>query len=137
MPCQQCGEIHPRGCKGHKRNGKPCGQPAIKGGVVCRMHGGSAPQVRAAAEKRLDELRPKAIRRLDWLLDQETFPTVILGAVKDVLDRNDGKARESVDMNVTGQLNVVEVLRQRHARHAKSLDKMDPSHGTETDAIAG
>ena len=80
-----------------------CKRRPIPGGTVCVKHGGGAPQVKAAAAKRLDELRPKAIQRLDWLLDQEAFPTVILGAVKDILDRNDGKPHESVsvDMHVT------------------------------------
>ena len=32
--------------------GRPCANWAIRGGFVCRMHGGAAPQVRAAAERR-------------------------------------------------------------------------------------
>ena len=39
--------------------GERCKVAAIKGGVVCRTHGGSAPQVRSAANRRLalDEAR--------------------------------------------------------------------------------
>jgi len=33
-----------------------CGQRAIPGGTVCRYHGGAAPQVKAAAESRLQDL---------------------------------------------------------------------------------
>jgi hypothetical protein len=41
-------------CRAHSsRSGKPCGNFAIKGGAVCPMHGGSAPQVKRAAERRL------------------------------------------------------------------------------------
>lgn len=38
-----------------KTTGKQCGYSAIPGGVVCRFHGGRAPQVKAAAERRLAE----------------------------------------------------------------------------------
>lgn len=95
------------------------------------MHGGSAPQVKAAAERRLDELRPKAIQYLDWLLDQKDFPSAGLGAAKDVLDRNDGKPHESVDIHHSGSVAIADVLRQRHA---KTLTKMTQSHGPETAA---
>jgi hypothetical protein len=36
-----------------KRTGKPCTRWAIKGGTVCIMHGGKAPQVLAKAQERL------------------------------------------------------------------------------------
>ena len=40
-------------CKAHRRNGLPCKGSAIRGATVCRLHGGSAPQVRDAARRRL------------------------------------------------------------------------------------
>lgn len=36
-----------------KRSGQPCKLWAIRGGAVCRAHGGAAPQVRAAARRRV------------------------------------------------------------------------------------
>lgn len=43
-----------RRCRGtHKKRGDRCKRPAIPGGTVCTMHGGGAPQVRAAAERRV------------------------------------------------------------------------------------
>jgi hypothetical protein len=88
-------------CSAHsKRTGLPCTNPAIKGAVVCRMHGGSAPQVKAAALERLKALQPKAISVLESLLDRQEFPTVQMAAVRDVLDRTEGKAAEQV--KVTG-----------------------------------
>lgn len=33
-----------------RRTGKPCGSYAVKGAVVCRKHGGSAPQIKKAAK---------------------------------------------------------------------------------------
>lgn len=46
----------PRRCNGTNKVGKPCGRPPIKGGFVCPLHGGSAPQVRAKAQERLADL---------------------------------------------------------------------------------
>jgi hypothetical protein len=37
------------------RSGKPCRNHAVKGARVCRMHGGSAPQVKAKARVRAIE----------------------------------------------------------------------------------
>ncbi len=79
-----------------KRTGKPCTMPAMAGGYVCHMHGGKAPQVQASARERLMGLQPKAIQTLDSLLSRDEFPTVQLGAAKDVLDRTEGKAAETV-----------------------------------------
>lgn len=36
-----------------KRSGNRCRRAAIQGGTVCHMHGGAAPQVRKAADRRL------------------------------------------------------------------------------------
>ncbi len=44
-------------CTAHRHDGQPCGAPAVPGTLVCRRHGGSAPQVRLAAERRLLEDR--------------------------------------------------------------------------------
>jgi hypothetical protein len=64
------------------------------------MHGGAAPQVKAAARARLLALQVPAIATLGRLLERDECPTVQLGAAKDILDRTSGKARESVE--VTG-----------------------------------
>ncbi len=89
-----------RGCTAHTRSGALCAGIAISGGVVCRMHGGAAPQVKLAAQERLAMLVDPAILRLGQLVDQTEFPSVAIAAVKDVLDRNLGKAAEQV--KVTG-----------------------------------
>jgi phage terminase small subunit len=42
-------------CNGHsKRSKKACKKDAILGGTVCHIHGGKAPQVLAAARRRLE-----------------------------------------------------------------------------------
>jgi hypothetical protein len=44
-----------RQCVAHRKNGDRCKRSAIKGGQVCPAHGGSAKQVREAAQRRLLE----------------------------------------------------------------------------------
>lgn len=48
-------------CKAKRRDGKPCGQWPVKGAEVCRMHGGSSPQAKAAAARRLEEEKARKI----------------------------------------------------------------------------
>lgn len=50
MPHRQLWNVR---CTAHRSDGQPCGAWSIRGGYVCRVHGGRAPQVRAAAEWRL------------------------------------------------------------------------------------
>lgn len=45
----------PKLCKARRSDGEPCKRPPIRGGRVCASHGGRAPAVRAAADRRLAE----------------------------------------------------------------------------------
>ena len=49
------GTDHLRPCGAKTRKGRPCRGAAIRGSSRCRMHGGSAPQVRKAAARRIVE----------------------------------------------------------------------------------
>lgn len=89
-------------CHATTRQGRTCTNPAIKGGAVCRMHGGSAPQVKEAALARLLKLQHPAINRIGELIDQKEFPTVAYQASRDVLDRTMGKPAESVAVAHSG-----------------------------------
>lgn len=51
-PCKKCGEVHPF-CLAHNRAGKACSRGRIDGGLTCNMHGSGAPQVKAAAARRV------------------------------------------------------------------------------------
>lgn len=114
--CDRCHLQHKR-CKGHNKAGKPCGHQPIRGGVVCVLHGGSAPQVQLKAQERLNAMEIPALIRLDELMHQREFPSVAIAAVKDALDRIRGKAHESLAVSHSGKVDIVTLLRQRHAKH--------------------
>jgi len=50
-------------CSAHRSDGNACGAWAIVGGTVCTAHGGSAPEVRAAARRRVAEAQ--AVREFE------------------------------------------------------------------------
>lgn len=92
-------------CVGHSsQTGKPCQKYPIRGGTVCRKHGGAAPQVQAKAKERLAALAPKAIQVMDQLLGREEFPTVQFQASRFVIEQEVGKPVERVDQHVDGDL---------------------------------
>lgn len=104
-------------CTATNRQGKRCGKWPIPGGSVCRMHGGAAPQVMLKAQDRLNAMEIPALIRLDELMHQKEFPSVAIAAVKDALDRIRGKAHESLAVSHSGKVDIVSLLRQRHAKH--------------------
>ncbi len=75
-------------CSAHKTNGDPCRRRPINGGTVCATHGGRAPQVRAAAQRRILAAADRAAAAVVALMeDSETPHAVKLAAAKDLLDR--------------------------------------------------
>lgn len=81
---------------------------AIKGGAVCRMHGGSAPQVREAARLRLLELVDPALATIARAVKQKRTGPVELKAAHDILDRTGLAApkEEMIQAGVTINVNV-------------------------------
>lgn len=74
-------------CKAHTTAGEPCRNPAIRGADVCRHHGGSAPQVKAAARRRLLEAVEPVLAEMIQLALAEKDPRVRFQACRDILDR--------------------------------------------------
>lgn len=74
---------------------------SVPGARVCRMHGGSAPQVLAAAGERIKALAPRAVEVLEAFLDDDDEAGPLrLAAARDILDRAGYKPRDKVDVNV-------------------------------------
>lgn len=51
-------------CTAKRRDGKPCGNHAVQGAKVCRMHGASSPQAKAKAAQRVAEQKAAKSMRL-------------------------------------------------------------------------
>jgi hypothetical protein len=94
----------PMKCAAHKSNGQPCQTAAIHGSNVCRVHGGSAQQVREAARRRLLELVDPALATLERAVRQKGKPdAVAIAAAREILDRA-GLAAEETKQATTIQL---------------------------------
>ncbi|SDE23039.1 hypothetical protein SAMN04488581_3625 [Mycolicibacterium neoaurum] len=84
-------------CKAHRKNGDRCKQPAISGATVCRVHGGAARHVKAAARARLENAADLMAKELLGIaIDPDVTPAVKLAAIKDALDRSGLKAPSEV-----------------------------------------
>ena len=70
---------------------------------MCRMHGGRAPQVQAAAAERLKALAGRAVDVLEDFLEDTESGALRLAAARDVLDRAGYKATEKVDLTSKGE----------------------------------
>lgn len=88
-------------CSATKRNGKPCGLPPIRGGTVCHKHGGSAPQVRAAANRRLIEMVLPAMKELHKIINRDDVADADkLKAISMVLNRTGYSERQQIDIGL-------------------------------------
>lgn len=65
-------------CRGHKAGGEPCGNYPLNGAVVCRYHGGSAPQVREAAARRVAAAEAVAELRMLGTPVQDADPALLV-----------------------------------------------------------
>jgi HEAT repeat protein len=98
-----------RRCRAHStQHGGQCGQHAIKGGTVCRVHGGSAPQVKRSAQERLAEMVDPLLTELFRIAQSGESDAVRLAAIKDALDRAGYKPREKVDVNLQALIKSVQ-----------------------------
>lgn len=80
------------------RSGRPCQRAPIKGGSVCATHGGSAPQVKAAARDRIAALVDPAIDALQRALKHRDVHAAIRAA-RDLLDRAGYAAPKRVELD--------------------------------------
>jgi hypothetical protein len=71
-------------CRATNRAGEPCGNWALTGQDVCRMHGGKSPQALAKAAERLSALRDLALETLFTRIAEEgrdIDPKLLLDAI--------------------------------------------------------
>ena len=107
-------------CTAHKTNGDTCKANAIKGSNVCRVHGGSAPQVKAKAQQRLLAAADDAAAVLvQIIMDKKSPPAVRVAAVKDLLDRAGLKPVEQIEVTTLDE----SVIDREIARLLKDLEK--------------
>lgn len=86
-------------CAARTRSGVPCKRSPIKGAVVCRAHGGAAPQVQARARERLALASENMVVLLQRIATDEKEPVAVrLAAIKDVLDRAGVSAKTVVSL---------------------------------------
>jgi hypothetical protein len=76
-----------RACSAHRTDGVPCRGLAIRGGTVCNVHGGRAPQVKHAAEARILALVDPSLNRIEKTIADDDNPALALAAARDILDR--------------------------------------------------
>ena len=88
-------------CTARKQNGEPCKAMAARGATVCRVHGGSAPQVKAAAARRIQNALDAAAKRLlGFAFDADVSESIALSAVNGILDRGGLSAKNQVEVGV-------------------------------------
>lgn len=100
--------IQPMQCRAtSKQSGEQCKRSAIKGGLVCNIHGGKAPQVKASAEARIEEAKNKLLEMIEpaipiyrELLTGALSEQVKVQMLKDLFDRVGMGATHKQDQRV-------------------------------------
>jgi len=81
-----------------KHTGGQCKKAAMKGGRVCRAHGGAAPQVKRLATQRLEDLVDPAIKRLGSAIKQTADLPTSVRASQIVLDRTGHHPKQTIEV---------------------------------------
>jgi hypothetical protein len=93
-----------------------------------RLNGSGLERYKARMKNQLDQLTPRAIARLGQLIDDDSSQ-VALGACREILDRNLGKVKASIDLKVESSMSelhlqsLIELSQRAHeARAARMID---------------
>ena len=87
-------------CTATRRDGQPCTNFARLASTVCRMHGGSAPQVIRAAQVRLLMASDRLMAQLLLIAEDKSEPTPVrLSAIRDALDRAGLGAKHQIEID--------------------------------------
>lgn len=87
-------------CVAHRKSGEQCLKSAIRGGNVCRFHGGAAGHVRRKARERLELAADRMARELLGIATDGQSEAVKLNAIRDALDRAGLGAKSEVSVEV-------------------------------------
>ncbi len=88
-------------CAARKSNGDPCNAAPMRGSAVCRMHGGSAPQVRRKAAERLALLLDDSVSFAGRILhDEGADPALRLKAAQWIASVNGFTPGMRVELSV-------------------------------------
>lgn len=87
-----------RRCVAHKKSGEQCRRWAIRGGVVCRYHGGSAPQVIAKARENMALAANHNRSNVQRLADAAESEQVRLQASNSLIDRVLGRPTTTLEL---------------------------------------
>ncbi|OBK18586.1 hypothetical protein [Mycobacterium asiaticum] len=109
-------------CVAHSsRTGDQCLKAAIRGGTVCRFHGGAAGHVKRKAKERLELAADRMARELLGMATGAESEAVKLNAIRDALDRAGlgAKSEVSVELRPWEQLmgNIAGVATISRAEH--------------------
>jgi hypothetical protein len=89
-----------RRCVATSRAGVQCRNWAIRGGAVCRYHGGSTKRVKAKARERIELAQDLvAMRMIGFAIDEGVPPHVAVAAARDILDRGGITAKQAVELS--------------------------------------
>lgn len=99
-----------RRCVAHKKDGEQCRRWAIRGGVVCQYHGGSAPQVLAKARENMALAADHNRSNVQRLADAAESEQVRLQASNSLIDRVLGRATTTVEIGPKEQAPWEELL---------------------------
>ena len=97
-----------------------------------KLNGSGLERYKARMKNQLDQLTPRAINRLSKLLDSEDEKVAIV-AVKEILDRNLGKPKASLDVRVETSLSALhlqaleELAQRAHAARAERMVDVTPT----------
>jgi len=98
---RELGLISKEHCAARRQDGQPCGMTPIRGAAVCRMHGGSAPQVIKKARERLALAADDAASWLVKMMNDESVPwSERRRAMETILDRAGISKSVDLELNV-------------------------------------
>ena len=128
-------------CTAHRQDGQRCRANAIRGGTVCYVHGGAAPQVKRKAAERIAEARDLATSALTRLLASGDVDTkVALDAcvkLTELVETLEGRVARREEQRQTQYADLSDAELEREiVREAEAITRGETSPGSPADGGA-